>query len=53
MGEDVLGTDELEAPVKRIENVGLLINELIIREGGLDILKQLCNTRIGLLVVLG
>ena len=53
MGEDVVGTDELEAPVKRVENVGLLVNELIICEGGLDIFKQLCNTGVGLLVVFG
>ena len=53
MGEDVVGTDELEAPVKRVEDVGLLVNELIIRERGFDIFKQLCNTWIRLLMVLG
>ena len=53
MGQDVVGTDKLEAPVKRVEDVSFLIDKLIVRKGRFDVFKQLCNSGVGLLVILG
>ena len=39
MGEDVVGTDELQAPIKRVEDVSLLCYELVISKWRLDVLE--------------
>ena len=51
MSQDVVGTDELKAPIKRVEDVCLLCYELVISEWRLDVLKQLAYSWIGLLVI--
>lgn len=51
--QNVERANELHPPVKRIEDVGLLSHELVVREGYTDVLKQLLNARVGHLVILG
>ena len=53
MGQDVVGANELKAPLKRVENVSLLCHELVVSKWRLDVLEQLRDARVGLLVVLG
>ena len=51
MGQDVVSTDELKTPIKRVEDVCFLVDKLIVCEGRFDVFKQLCDTGVGLLVV--
>ena len=50
--QDIISADVLYAPVKRVEDVGLLGDELVVGEGDADVLEQLLHARVRHLVVL-
>lgn len=50
--QDIIRTNVLHAPVKRVEDIGFLRNELVVGEGHSDVLEQLLYARVGHLVVL-
>ena len=51
--QDVVGANILHAPVKTVEDVGLLGDELVVGEGNADVFEELLHARVGHLVVLG
>lgn len=53
MGQDVVCADELHLPAERVQNIGLLGDELLVAKGHTDVLKKLLDTWVGHLVVFG
>ena len=51
--QDIIRADELHPPVKRVEDISLLSNELIVCEGDANVLEQLLDAWVGHLVILG
>ena len=51
--QDIISADILYAPVKRVENIGLLGDKLVVSKGHTDVLKQLLHAWVGHLVVFG
>jgi len=51
--KNVVNTDELKAPVKRVQDVSLLRHKLIIVVGNTDEVEKLVDPRVGFLEILG
>ena len=51
--QDIVGANELEAPIERVQDVCFLVDKLVVGEGRPDVLQELGDARVGLLVVLG
>ena len=52
MGQNIVRTNKLKPPIKRVENIGFLIHKLVVRKRRLDVLEELRDSWIGLLMVL-
>ena len=50
--QDIIRTNILHAPVKRVEDIGFLRHELVVSERHSDVLEQLLHARVSHLVVL-
>ena len=51
--QDVIGANKLHAPVKTVQNVSLLGDELVICERNTDVFEELLDARVCHLVILG
>ena len=53
MGQNVVRTNKLQPPIKRVEDVSFLIDKLLVREWRFDILKKLRDAWVGLFMIFG
>lgn len=53
MGQNVVRTNKLQPPIKRVEDVSFLIDKLLVRKWRLDIFKELRDAWVGLFVIFG